>query len=247
MTSQVETMAAKIQGYKQDLNNSGAKAAGGCKPSREWPTTSRCGAWRDWASRRVGAASRWAVAAAPSRDGCATGWRHTGHVLAVDMNTEFRGRGGRAEARGAHRTSHRRPPRRPSIRALADGAPAPGRAGGAGGAAGASLKPGGWLLLEEMETFSLFQNDTGPFLQVVEITARHGARGRHGGGWARTLPRTFQRLGLQERQRRGRDALLLRRDAHRRFPPADRNSTGHTRRRCGCSRASSSTVLREPE
>ncbi len=60
-----------------------------------------------------------------------------------------------------------------------------------------SLKPGGWLFLEEMETFSFFQNETGPFLQVVETMLAMGRAAGTAVEWARTLPGTFQRLGLK--------------------------------------------------
>ena len=61
----------------------------------------------------------------------------------------------------------------------------------------AALKPGGWLLLEEMETFSLAQNEPGPFRQMVEL--QHALERASGAASppARTLPAMLQRLGLR--------------------------------------------------
>lgn len=60
-----------------------------------------------------------------------------------------------------------------------------------------ALKPGGWLLLEELETCSLTQNEPGPFRQMVEVlrTLEHSAG--PASPPVRTLPGTLQRWGLR--------------------------------------------------
>lgn len=199
MTSQVETMAAKLQGYKQDLGNSGVQgrrrlqAIEGMTDHITLRRIEGLGIKEGWRCFEVGCGSgsiaRWmSYRVAPH-----------GHVLAVDMNTEFV-----ADAAGPTlevsqqdiRTM--KPPEktfdlvhsRMVLQHLAEREELVERLV-------ATLKPGGWLLLEEMETFSLFQNETGPFLQVVEIMHAMGRAAGTAVDWARTLPRTFQRLGLQ--------------------------------------------------
>lgn len=60
-----------------------------------------------------------------------------------------------------------------------------------------ALKPGGWLLLEEMETFSLAQNETGPFRQMVEVLHTLERSASAASTSVRTLPGALQRLGLR--------------------------------------------------
>jgi SAM-dependent methyltransferase len=60
----------------------------------------------------------------------------------------------------------------------------------------ASLKPGGWILLEEMETFSALQNAPGPARQIAEALLAVGKAAGHPPEWARTLPARLQELGL---------------------------------------------------
>lgn len=60
-----------------------------------------------------------------------------------------------------------------------------------------ALKPGGWLLLEEMETFSLAQNEPGPFRQMVELLHTLDRSAGTASPLARTLPGLLQRLGLK--------------------------------------------------
>ena len=61
----------------------------------------------------------------------------------------------------------------------------------------AALKPGGWLLLEELETFSLAQNEPGPFRQMVEVLHTLERSAGEASPPVRTLPGTLQRLGLR--------------------------------------------------
>jgi len=60
----------------------------------------------------------------------------------------------------------------------------------------AALKPGGWLVLEESDTFPLAPTSSGPCARVWEVFVRlleaAGANGR----WARGLPGYLQQHGL---------------------------------------------------
>jgi SAM-dependent methyltransferase len=60
-----------------------------------------------------------------------------------------------------------------------------------------ALKPGGWLLLEEMETFSLAQNEPGPFRQMVEVLHTLERPAAAASPPVRGLPGTLQRMGLR--------------------------------------------------
>lgn len=199
MTSKVETMAARIQDHEQDLGSSGVQALRrfqaleGMADHITLRRIEELGIKEGWRCLEVGCGSgsiaRWmSYRVAPH-----------GHVLAVDEDTRFV-----AGAAGPSLEVHQRdlPTLRPPeksfelvhsrmvLQHLAEREELVERLA-------ASLKPGGWLLLEEMETFSLFQNDTPPFLQVVE--SMHALERAAGTAvdWARTLPRTFQRLGLR--------------------------------------------------
>lgn len=199
MTSQVEAMAAKIQGYEQVLGTSGAQgrrrlqAIEGMADHITLRRMEGLGIKEGWRCFEVGCGggsiARWMnYRVAPH-----------GHVLAVDIDTQYV-----ADAAGPILEVRRqdiremRPPEktfdlvhsRMVLQHLAEREALVERLV-------ASLKPGGWLLLEEMETFSLFQNDPGPFLHVVEILHDMGRAAGTAVNWARTLPRTFQRLGLR--------------------------------------------------
>ncbi|HYO52835.1 class I SAM-dependent methyltransferase [Archangium sp.] len=198
MTSQVDTTTTKLQGYKQNLDNSRAEA-------HQWLQAIE-GMADHITIRRIeslGIQAGWRCLEVGCGGGSIARWMSyrvgpDGHVLAVDQNTRFVAdmAGPGLEVRqlditevpppvGVFDFVHSRlvlqhlAQREQLVEQLA-----------------ASLKPGGWLLLEEMETFSLFQNDTGPFRQVVEIMHAMGCAAGTAVNWARTLPGTFQRLGL---------------------------------------------------
>ncbi|MFY0565755.1 class I SAM-dependent methyltransferase [Archangium lansingense] len=199
MTAQVETMEAKLQGYKQDLGGSSAQgrqrllAIAGMADHITHRRMEGLGIQEGWRCLEVGCGSgsiaRWmSYRVAPH-----------GHVLTVDPDTQYvaDAAGATLEVRQQTIPSLRPPEKtfdlvhsRMELQQLPEREELVERLV-------ASLKPGGWLLLEELETFSLFQNDTGPFLQVVEIMHAMVRAAGTAVDWARTLPRTFQRLGLR--------------------------------------------------
>jgi ubiquinone/menaquinone biosynthesis C-methylase UbiE len=191
-------MAAKLQGYKQNLDNSGVdarrrlQAIEGMADHITLRRIEALGIQEGWRCLEVGCGSgsiaRWmSYRVGPE-----------GHVLAVDQNTRFVAdiAGPGLDVREQDITVVPFPESvfdfvhsRMVLQHLAQRERLVEQLI-------ASLKPGGWLLLEEMETFSLFQNDPGPFLQVVEIMHAMGRAAGTAVNWARTLPGTFQRLGM---------------------------------------------------
>jgi SAM-dependent methyltransferase len=60
----------------------------------------------------------------------------------------------------------------------------------------AALKPGGWLVLEEADTFPLAPTSTGPCARVWEVFIRLVEAAGASGTWARGLPTYLQQHGL---------------------------------------------------